>query len=113
MTSLTIAVDDHVLHRARQRALAGSTSVNAVLRDVLRRFADGDFEPPAPDAKTADQVHMECMLAVATRIRSAQGKAKLDRMPTREEIYAERMDKLMGRATQLPPQALPLQATST
>jgi len=39
--NLTIAVDRHVLKRARLRALAEDTSVNAVLVDCLEAYAGG------------------------------------------------------------------------
>lgn len=40
MANLTIAVPDDILHRARVRAARERTSVNAVLRDDLERYAD-------------------------------------------------------------------------
>ena len=39
MANLTITVDDHVLKRARLRALEQGTSVNALLREYLIRYA--------------------------------------------------------------------------
>ena len=42
MANLTIVVDDHVLQRARIRALQHGTSVNALLRDYLASFAGGE-----------------------------------------------------------------------
>jgi len=39
MANLTISVDDDVLRIARVRALEHRTSVNAVLRDYLERYA--------------------------------------------------------------------------
>jgi len=42
MANLTIVVDDHVLQRARIRALQHGTSVNALLRDYLASFVGGD-----------------------------------------------------------------------
>jgi hypothetical protein len=36
---LTISVDEELLERARLRALLEGTSVNAVLRDYLERYA--------------------------------------------------------------------------
>lgn len=47
MTNLTIAVDDDLLQRARVRAAEAGTSVNAVLRDELERFAGGGADDPA------------------------------------------------------------------
>jgi hypothetical protein len=39
VTNLTVVVDDHVLRRARQRAVEEGVSISAVLRDALRRYA--------------------------------------------------------------------------
>lgn len=39
MANLTIAVEGEVLKRARVRAVQEGTSVNAVLRDYLERYA--------------------------------------------------------------------------
>lgn len=44
MSNLTITVDGHVLARARARALALGTSVNAILRKHLEAFAGADIE---------------------------------------------------------------------
>ena len=49
MANLTIAVDEDVLQRARVRAAEQGTSVNAVLREQLIRFAD-----PAAGDRAAD-----------------------------------------------------------
>lgn len=38
-SNLTITVDDEALRRARMRALAQGTSVNALLRDFLEAYA--------------------------------------------------------------------------
>lgn len=42
MAKLTLDIDDDVLRKARSRALEEGTSVNAVVRDFLARFADDD-----------------------------------------------------------------------
>jgi hypothetical protein len=39
MANLTITIDDHLLKQARMRALEDGTSVNAVLRTYLERYA--------------------------------------------------------------------------
>lgn len=41
MANLTIVVDKQVLKRARIKAIEEGTSVNAVLRDYLERYAIG------------------------------------------------------------------------
>lgn len=42
MANLTLTVDDDVLRRARIRALEQGTSVNAIVREQLIRFAEAD-----------------------------------------------------------------------
>ena len=39
MANLTITIDERLLKQARMRALEDGTSVNAVLRDYLARYA--------------------------------------------------------------------------
>ncbi len=40
MSNLTLSIDDDVLHRAHEAALRDRTSVNALVRDFLTRYAD-------------------------------------------------------------------------
>jgi hypothetical protein len=40
MSNLTLSIDDDVLQRAREAALRDRTSVNALVRDYLTRYAD-------------------------------------------------------------------------
>ncbi len=42
VANLTIAIDDSVLRRARVRAVEQGTSVNAILRDFLVEYVDGE-----------------------------------------------------------------------
>jgi plasmid stability protein len=78
VANLTIAIDDEVLQRARVRAAEQGTSVNAVLREQLIRFAD-----PAAGDRAA-----EGFLALARERagRSAGGQ----RSWTREQLHLER-----------------------
>jgi len=78
VANLTIAVDDDILHRARVRAAQQGTSVNAVLRGELERYAAGDGAERAIDE----------FLAFAQR-RSRNGGT--DRAWSREDLYAERL----------------------
>lgn len=41
MPNLTLSIDDDLLQRAREAALRDRTSVNALVRDYLTRYADG------------------------------------------------------------------------
>lgn len=47
MANLTLTIDDEVLRRARIRALEEGTSVNALVRAYLARFAGADGEASA------------------------------------------------------------------
>jgi plasmid stability protein len=42
VANLTLNIDDDLLRKARIRALEQGTSVNAVVRDFLARFADDE-----------------------------------------------------------------------
>jgi hypothetical protein len=75
MAKLTIVVDDHVLQRARIRALKQGTSVNELLRDYLASFAGAD------DASGALAEFHD--LAASLIIKSAERW-------TREELYDRR-----------------------
>lgn len=44
MANLTLTLDDDVLRRARIRALEQGTSVNAIVREQLTRFAEADAD---------------------------------------------------------------------
>ena len=50
MANLTLMIDDDLLRRARIRALERGTSVNALVRDYLRRFAGRDETTDPLDA---------------------------------------------------------------
>ena len=47
MPNLTLAIDEETLRRARIRAAERGTSVNAVVREFLERFAEDGPERPA------------------------------------------------------------------
>lgn len=80
MVNLTIAVDEDLLKRARVRAAEQDTSVNAVLRDELKRFAgpEGGLTAGAALAKYA---------------RENPGNSH-GQTWTREDLYKERLDRI-------------------
>ena len=67
MANLTITIPEDVLRSARQRALEQGTSVNALLRDYLSRFAGTQ----TAQAKAAQRV-----LELSKAARAGRGKAK-------------------------------------
>lgn len=77
--NLTITVDDELLRRARMRALAQGTSVNAVLRDFLASYAGSEVEGSA-----------RARLAELARGSSASSGSQ-GRTWAREDLYAERL----------------------
>lgn len=79
--NLTITVDAELVRRARIRALEQGTSVNAVLREFLESYAGGDEERSA-----------RARLAVLARASTASSGTS-GRSWTREELYAERLDR--------------------
>lgn len=82
MANLTITVDDDLLKRARVRAAEQETSVNAVLREELTRFAGGDTGKSAAAA------------LVKFAQENAGGSGPNGRTWTREDLYKERLDRI-------------------
>jgi plasmid stability protein len=75
---LTLAIDDDLLQRARKRALAQGTSVNAVVREMLASYAD-------------DGRVLEGRQRVAALARSSNaGRASSGRSWTREGLHEDR-----------------------
>ena len=79
--NLTITIDDELLRRARIRALSQGTSVNAVLRDFLTSYAGSDVEAAARGR-----------LAELARGSTASSGSS-GRTWTREDVYADRLDR--------------------
>ncbi len=81
MANLTISVDDELLRRARVRAVGQGTSVNAILREELERYAGDGAGDRAADA----------FLRIARDSTASSGPG--GRSWTRDELYAERSDR--------------------
>lgn len=81
MANLTITIDDELLKRARIRAAEQGTSVNAVVREEITRFAG-----EASGSKPIDQ-----FLAFARANTASSGDA--GRNWTREELHLERFNR--------------------
>jgi len=79
--SLTIAVDEELLRRARIRALEQGTSVNAVIRGFLESYAGGEGERRAR-ARLVE-------LARGSKASSGPG----GRSWTRDQLYEERLGR--------------------
>ncbi len=75
MASLTITVNEQVLHRARRRALSRGTSVNAVLNEYLEQYAGA----------SATTAALEAFLDLATA--SEAGSGPEGRTWTRDDLY--------------------------
>ncbi|WP_147915562.1 hypothetical protein [Ruania zhangjianzhongii] len=78
MAKLTIAVDDTTLRRARVRAAHQGTSVNAVLREELARYASSGSTYAA-----------DTFLAIA---RSEPGSSEPGPRWSRDELHLERLE---------------------
>lgn len=85
MANLTIAIDDDLLRRARVRAAEQGTSVNAILRDELVRFA-GSKSGVEPIAE---------FIALAQSRPGSSGRG--GRKWERDELYEGRIGRI-GRA---------------
>ena len=79
MANLTLSIDDEVLKKARTRAAAEGTSVNAVVRDRLEIYA-GIRE----DRRRA----VQAILDLARNTQAGSGGHRW----TREELYRERLE---------------------
>jgi hypothetical protein len=62
MANLTLSIDDELLQRAREAALRERTTVNALVREFLQRYAD---------ARRQRLAAIDALDAVAGRIESA------------------------------------------
>jgi hypothetical protein len=76
MANLTLTIDEDVLRRARIRALEQDTSVNALVREYLERFAG--------DAAAYREAIRE-LLEIAERHAGSSGPG--GRTWTRDELY--------------------------
>lgn len=74
--NLTLTIPDDTLKRARMRALADNTSVNAVVREFIERYAEA--RSPCAEATAT-------LLAISDSADSGSGPE--GRTWTREEIY--------------------------
>lgn len=86
MANLTITVDAETLKRARIKAIEKGESVNQVLAETLRVYADGD-----DDARW--RADFERMNEVIARY---AGHGSNGARWTREELYAERIDRIVA-----------------
>jgi plasmid stability protein len=75
MANVTLAIEDDILRRARIRAVTDGTSVNAVVREYLRRYAGDDASRAA--------LQEFARLAAARRASSGGG----GRTWTRDELH--------------------------
>ena len=74
MANLTITVDEEVLRQARIRALAQGKSVNSILAEYLRSYAD---------LHAAQEDATRTLIRLSTRSKSARG----GRRWTRDELH--------------------------
>lgn len=81
MTNLTITVDEETLRRARVRAIEEGSSVNAVLRDYLTRYADNR------DRAERDRGVLRALVLHAQAHPGHSGGARLHR----EDVYEDRI----------------------
>jgi plasmid stability protein len=79
VANLTLVIDDDTLRRARIRALEEGTSVNAVVRAYLERFAHAN-----------ERAHAGRLRALEIARSRAAGTVGAHRSWTRDEVYEER-----------------------
>src|ERR1700744_4087919 len=76
MANLTLTIDDELLLKARQRAIAEKTSVNAVVREYLTTYA-----------KARDQERIHRLIRLMDEINEKDRPSSGGKKWTREEIY--------------------------
>lgn len=81
MANLTVSIDEHVLKRARIAALRRDTSVNAVVREFLERYA-GDDEAVAATEEFIARARV-----------SEAGSGPGGRSWRREDLYTDRVER--------------------
>ena len=74
MANLTITIDEEVLKKARMRALAQGTSVNAILAEYLESYAD---------LSARQEEATRALLSLSRKARSARGRRRW----TRDELH--------------------------
>jgi hypothetical protein len=79
VANLTVSIDDQLLKRARIKAIEQDTSVNALVRDYLERFATES------SSSQVAETGMEEFLAWAKSIHASSGPE--GRTWTRDELY--------------------------
>ena len=87
MANLTLSIDDELLKRARIKALEEGTSVNALVRDHLERFAGGKER----EREAVRQILEDSKTSTA----SSRGRG---RTWTRDDLYEERPRYLRDRS---------------
>lgn len=81
MASLTLTIDEGLLRQARIRALQQGTSVNALVREWLERYADQDRQRRATEA----------IIAIAEQHAANAGPDPWKW--NRDDIYEERLSR--------------------
>ena len=76
VANLTLTIDDELLLKARQRAIAEKTSVNAVVREYLTTYA-----------KARDQERIQRAIRLMDEINEKDRPSSGGKKWTREEIY--------------------------
>ena len=80
MANLTLTIDDELLRKARMRAVAENTSVNALVREYLTRYAT---------QKEKAERAIAVMDEIAERYKPSSGGRKW----TRDELYDRSDDR--------------------
>lgn len=84
MANLTVTIEDNLLQRARERAVAEKTSVNALVREYLTRYVEEQEAARREKALRA----IALMDDIATRLKFEGGITW-----TRDELYDRHKDR--------------------
>lgn len=54
MSNITLSIDDEIIKQAKLRAVQEGTSLSAKMREMLQRYARGQFDTGTPDLSFAE-----------------------------------------------------------
>lgn len=91
MSNLTISIDDHLIKKARVRAIQQGTSLSAKIREYIAAYANGTADRLSGDATTdllrmIDDVRMEVRQNSGTGIAVSDPSSQAPRS-LREELH--------------------------
>jgi plasmid stability protein len=86
MSNLTISIDDHLIKKARVRAIQQGTSLSAKIREYIAAYANGTGDATTDLLRMIDDVRMEVRQNSGTGIAVCDPSSQAPRS-LREELH--------------------------